>query len=108
LARSPGLARADVCADIAAWKASAYATLPPDTMRFLASVSRIEALSFVGFTQESREVIIRRLLRRFEGTKERADAKRLARLEAKVDARAEAVEAAARKKLAATLGVSVL
>lgn len=95
----------DVCADVAAWKASAYATLPPGTMRFLARLSRIEALSFVGFTQESRGAIIRRLLRRFEGTKERADAKRLARLEARVDARAEAVEAAARKKLAAALGV---
>jgi hypothetical protein len=98
----------DACADIAAWKASAYATLPPDTMRFLASVSRIEALSFVGFTQESPQAIIRRLLMRFEGKKERADAKRLARLEARVDARAQAIEGAARKKLAAALGVSVL
>jgi len=71
-------------------------------------VSRIEALSFVGFTQESPQAIIRRLLMRFEGKKERADAKRLARLEARVDARAQAIEGAARKKLAAALGVSVL
>ncbi len=98
----------DVCADINAWKESSYATLPPDAMRFLARMSRIEALSFVGFTEESREAIIRRLLRRFEGAKERAEAKRLARLAASVDARAAAVKASARKKLATALGVPFL
>jgi hypothetical protein len=98
----------DVCADIAAWKASGYATLPPDAVRFLARVERIGALKFVGFTEESREAIIRRLLRRTEGAGERAAARRLARLETRVDARAEGDEVAARKKLAAALGVSIL
>lgn len=98
----------DVCADIAAWKASGYATLPPDAVRFLARVDRIAALKFVGFTEESREAIIRRLLRRREGAGERALAGRLARLEARVDARAEGDEGTARKKLAAALGVSIL
>jgi hypothetical protein len=98
----------DVCADIAAWRASSYASLPPDAVRFLARVDRIRALRFVGFTEESREAIIRRLLRRSEGAGERAVARRLARLESRVDARAEGDEVAARKKLAAALGVSVL
>jgi hypothetical protein len=98
----------EVCADIAAWKGSSYATLPPDAMRFLARMSRIEALSFVGFPEESREAIIRRLLRRLEGAKQRAGAKRLARLAVRVDARAAAVKTAARKKLAEALGVPFL
>jgi hypothetical protein len=102
------LALPGVCADIAAWKGSSYATLPPDAMRFIARMSRIEALSFVGFTEESREAIIRRLLRRFEGATERAHTKRLARLAASVDARAAAATGSARKKLAAALGVPVL
>jgi hypothetical protein len=98
----------EVCADIAAWKGSSYATLPPDSMRFLARMSQIEALSFVGFTEESREAIIQRLLRRFERPKQRAQAKRLARLAVSVDARAAAVKASARKKLATALGVPFL
>jgi hypothetical protein len=97
-----------VCADIAAWRGSSYATLPPDALRFLARMGRIEALSFVGFTEESREAIIQRLLRRFEGAKQRAGSKRLRRLAGRVDARAAAVKAAARKKLAEALGVSFL
>jgi hypothetical protein len=98
----------EVCADIAAWKGSSYATLPPGAMRFLARMRRIEALSFVGFTEESREAIIQRLLRRFEPAKERAQAKRLAKLAVSVDARAAAVNASARKKLATALGVPFL
>lgn len=101
----------DVCADIAGWKGSAYATLPPDAMRFIAQLRAIEALSLAGFTEftaESREAVIERLLRRFEGPRERSQARRLERLRARVDARAEAVEVAARKKLAAALGVSSL
>jgi hypothetical protein len=97
-----------VCADIVAWKASSYATLPPDAMRFLARMSRIEALSFVGFTYESREAIIRRLLERFEEAKQRMQAKRLARLAVSVDARAAGAQASARKKLATALGVPFL
>lgn len=101
------IAPADVCADIAAWKASAYATLPPDALRFVARTNRIEALSFVGFTEESREAIIRRLLGRFEEGRERVQARRLARLEARAEARARAVETAAQKRVAAALGVPI-
>jgi hypothetical protein len=97
-----------VCADILAWQKSSYATLPPDSMRFRAHMGRIEVLSFVGFTEESREAIIRRLLRRSEGARERAQAKRLARLAASVDAKATAAKASARKKLATALGVPFL
>jgi hypothetical protein len=102
------LALPDVCADIAAWKASAYAALPQSAMRFLAHVRAIESLSFVGFTEESREALIMRLLRRFEGLAERRAAKRIERREAQVGKRLGAAVLAARAKLAAGLGVSAL
>ncbi|HEV2973831.1 MAG TPA: hypothetical protein VGX69_02410 [Solirubrobacteraceae bacterium] len=105
---STTIALPDVCADIAGWKGTAYATLPPEAMRFLARMRVIESLSFVGFTEESREAIILRLLRRYEGSSEQADARRLDRLEVRVGARAEATEVAAQTKLAAALGVSIL
>jgi hypothetical protein len=105
---STTIALPDVCADIAGWRGSAYATLPPDAIRFLSRMRAIESLSFVGFTEESREAIVSRLLRRFEGARERGDARRLERLEAKVDARAEAAEAVAQAKLAVALGISIL
>jgi hypothetical protein len=97
-----------VCADIRAWQKSSYATLPPDAMRFRAQMGRIEVLSFVGFTEESREAIIRRLLRRFEGARARVRAKRLARLARSVDAKAAAAKASAQNKLATALGVPFL
>ncbi len=103
------LAFPDVCADIAEWKGSAYSTLAPDMSRYLARVHAIEALSFVGigFTEESREAIVRRLLGPYEGPAERRVVKRTERLEAKVGARFGAAQASQRK-LAAALGVSTL
>jgi hypothetical protein len=98
----------DVCADIAAWKASAYATLPQSSTQFLARAGAVESLSFVGFTEESRETLIMRLLRRFEGPVERRAAKRIERLEAQIGKRVGAASVAARTKLAAGLGVSTL
>jgi hypothetical protein len=98
----------DVCADIAAWKASAYATLPQSTMRFLARSQAIELLSFVGFTEESRETLILRLLRRFERPAETRAAKRIEHVERQIGKRVEAATVAARAKLAAGLGVPAL
>lgn len=98
----------DVCGDIAAWKASAYAALPSSSTQFLARVGAIESLSFVGFTEESREAIIRRRLRRFEGPAERRAARRIERLEAQNNKRLEAAASATRARLAAGLGVSAL
>lgn len=98
----------DVCADIDAWKASAYATLPQSSIQFLARVRAVESLLFVGFTEESREAIIMRRLRRFEGPAERRAAKHIERLEAQTGKRLEAAVLAARAKLTAGLGVSTL
>jgi hypothetical protein len=98
----------DVCADIAAWKASAYAALPPSATRFLARVWAIEAASFVGPSEESREMVISHLLRPYEGPAERRTAKRIERLEERLGKRLEAAATAARAKLAAALGVAAL
>jgi hypothetical protein len=98
----------DVCADLAAWKASAYAALPQSSTRFLTRVRASESLSFVGFTEESREALILRLLRRFEGPAERRTAKRIERFEAQIDKRLEAAAVAADAKLTTGLGASAL
>jgi hypothetical protein len=102
------IALPDVCADIAAWKASAYATLPQSSTKFVARMRAIEFLSFVGFTEASRETIIMRLLRRFERPAERRAAKRIERLEAQINKRLGAAAVAAQAKLAAALGVAAL
>jgi hypothetical protein len=102
------LALPDVCADIAAWKASAYATLPQSALRFLARSRAIELLSFVGFTEESRETLIMRLLRRFERPAEVRTAKGIEHVEVQIVKRVEAAALAARDKLAAGLGVPAL
>lgn len=98
----------DVCADIAAWKASAYAALPQSAVRFLARSQAIEFLSFVGFTEQPRETLILRLLRRFERPAETRVVKRLEHLEAQVGKRVQAAMVTARAKLAAGLGVPAL
>lgn len=102
------LALPDVCADIAVWKASAYATLPQSTSRFLTHSQAIESLSFIGFTEESRETLIWRLLRRFERPAEIRAAKRIEHVERRISKRVEAAIVAARAKLAAGLGVPAL
>lgn len=102
------LALPDVCADIAAWKASAYATLPQSTTRFLARSQAAESLSFVGFTEESRERLIWRLLSRFQRPAEIRAAKRVEHVERQIGKRVEAAVVAARAKLAAGLGVPAL
>ena len=102
------LAQPDVCADIEAWKASAYATLPQSATGYLARVARIESGSYVGPSEESREAAIMRLLRSYEGPSERRAVKRLKRQEQRTDRKLGAAAEAVRTKLAAALGVSAL
>jgi hypothetical protein len=102
------LALPDVCADIAAWKASAYAALPASARRFLASVAALEAGSTIGPSEESREAAIMRLLGRYEGPAQRRTARTIERLQARAGRRVMAAVALARVKLAAALGVSAL
>jgi hypothetical protein len=102
------LALPDVCADIAAWKASGYAALPQSAARFLARLEAVESLTIVEPSEESREAVIMRLLRRYETPAERLTARSIGRLEAQIGRRLAAAGANARKKLAAAFGVSAL
>jgi hypothetical protein len=98
----------DVCADIAAWRASAYAALPQTASEFLARSEAIEAESFVGLTEESREAAILHLLRPYEGPADRRIAKRVERLEAQFSRHFSSAISAAAAKLGDTLGASSL
>ncbi len=102
------IALPDVCADIAAWKASAYAALPQRAGRFLARSEAIEAESFVGLSEESRETAILRLLRPYESPADRRIAERVERLEAQFGRRFYSAISAAKAKLGDALGASVL
>jgi hypothetical protein len=102
------LALPDVCADIAAWKASAYAALPQSSASFLARVHAIEFLSVAGQSAEPREAVIMRLLRPHETSTDRRTARRIERLEAQIGRRVHAARTIAEKTLAAAFGVSVL
>jgi hypothetical protein len=95
----------DVCGQIEAWKASAYITLPPSVSEFLTHVEAVESGSTIGPSEESREALIMRLLRRYEGPGERRLAKHIERLEAKVHQRLVAGAATAWRKLSAAMGV---
>jgi hypothetical protein len=103
-----GVVLPDVCADIAAWKASAYAALPPSATGFLARVGAIESGSLVGPSEESREAAIRRLLVPYEALGVRRAAKRLEQREQRTDRMLGEAAEAARTMLAAALGVSGL
>ena len=102
------LALPDLCGDIAAWKASAYATLPQSAERSLNRFAAVESLSIVGAAEEERGTVIRRLLRAYEGPAERARAKRIEHAEEVVGNSIHAASLSARSKLAAALGVSAL
>lgn len=99
---------APVCADIAVWKASAYATSPSDEVDYVKRVRAIQALAYLGLVEEEREEVILRLLRRYESPPERQLAKRLRRLEDKFERTLGKATEAASAKLAAALGVSTL
>jgi len=103
-----GLVLPDVCSDIEAWKASAYARLPQDTEAFIGRVDEIEAHATVGHGEQGREKVISRLLRRYERPAERRAAARFERLERQVDDRVFAVVESEENQLAVALGVSEL
>jgi hypothetical protein len=98
----------NVCADISAWRASAYAALPQSSLQYLARAQKIESLSVVGSSEEPREEVILRLLRRYEGPFERRTAKRVHRLEAQDEKRLGAAATAAEAKIEAALGGATL
>ncbi len=102
------LALPDVCADIAAWKASAYAVLPKSVGAFLARSEAIEAELFVGSSEELRETVILRLLKPYESPAERRMATRVERVEKRAGDRVSSAVSAARVKLEGALGASVL
>jgi hypothetical protein len=98
----------NLCADIEAWKASAYAALPQSASAFIARGDAILSASGGGPFEEPREARILRRLRRYEGRTERATAKRVEALEARIGMRVTAAVNSAQAKLAAALGVSQL
>jgi hypothetical protein len=102
------LALPDVCADVASWKASAYAALPQSTRRFLVRLEAIESASAIGPSEESRETAITHLLRPYEAPSERRVALSIERLVERTSRRLTAAAAAPRAKLASALGVSAL
>lgn len=75
------LAQPDLCADIEAWKASAYAALPQSTTGFLARSEALESGGYVGSSEESREAAILRLLKPYEGPGERRALRQVERQE---------------------------
>jgi hypothetical protein len=102
------LALPDVCADVAAWKASAYAALPQSVPRFLTRVRAIESGYWIGHSEEPREAVIDRLLKLYEGPAERRTAKRISELQTRTQKRVSVAVSGARAKLAPALGVSAL
>ncbi len=98
----------DVCADIEAWQASAYAALPQSATGFLARAAAIESRSYVGRSEESRERVILRLLGPYEGPRERRTVKRVKRQEQRTEGKLGVAAEAAQARLAAALGVSAL
>jgi hypothetical protein len=102
------VAQPDVCADIEAWQASAYATLPRSATGFIARVETIEYRTDAGPFEESRAGAITRLLRRYEGPRERRTAKRVIRQERRTERKLGVATEAVPVRLASALGVSAL
>jgi hypothetical protein len=98
----------ELCAEIAAWKASDYAALPQGTSTFVARLGAIESSSNVGFFEEPRETVILRRITPYEGRASRALAKRIEALEARFGKRLSTAVASGQKKVTAALGVSAL
>jgi hypothetical protein len=99
----------DVCAEIEAWKASAYAALPQSATAFLTHVEAIESGSYGGLlSEESREATIGRLLAPYEEPGMRRTMKRIKRQDQQTARKLSAAARAARARLAAGLGVSTL
>jgi hypothetical protein len=98
----------NICAQIEAWRATAYATVPPETDDYLKGLGVIESESTVGPSEESGERVIRSLLRRYEGPPERQLAERVKRLEERTGKRLGTMALAITSRLATALGVTEL
>jgi hypothetical protein len=107
-AATAALALPDVCADIAAWKASAYAALPASARRFVMRLQALESDSSVGSQEEGREALIMRMLRRDERPRDRRAVIMLERLQAQTAKRIEGAVSRVRATLASALGVSAV
>jgi hypothetical protein len=103
-----GLAQPDACADIQAWHATAYAALPQSAASFLARTDAIESSGYVGSSEESRETVIGRLLKKYEGPGEMRMTKRIEQREHRTDMILGAAEEAAWATLKTGLGVPTL
>jgi hypothetical protein len=98
----------NLCAQIAAWREDAYASLPAASSRFLAEMRASEPEVYVGPREESRGKVIARLLEPYETPAERRRAKSIQRLENRVANRLNAATTSAETQLAAALGVAAL
>jgi hypothetical protein len=98
----------NLCAQIAAWRESAYASLPASSGRFLAAMRASEPELFVGLHEELREKVIARLLQPYERPAERRLAKNILSLENRIGKRLSVATSSAEKQLAAALGVATL
>lgn len=98
----------NLCAQIAAWRESAYAALPESSSRFLTEMGASERELFIGPRGEPRAKVIARLLEAYEQPAERRLAKRILNDESRIDGRLAATVNSAEGRLAAALGVAVL
>lgn len=98
----------DVCADIEAWKSTAYATLPQSAVSFLARSEAIESRGYIGPSEEPLEAVIMRLLRTYEGAGERRAVREIERNEQRTDGMLGKAEEVAWKGIGTALGVSAL
>jgi hypothetical protein len=98
----------NLCAQIAAWRESAYAVSPESTSRFLAEMGASERELFVGPREEPRGKVIARLLETYEQPAERRLAKRILDGEKRIGSRLAATVNDAERQLAAALGVAAL
>lgn len=97
-----------LCGQIAAWRESAYASLPASSSRFLEEMRASEPEVYVGPREQSRGKVIDRLLEPYERPAERRLAKKILSLENQVGDRLDAVTNGAETQLAAVLGVATL
>jgi hypothetical protein len=98
----------NLCAQIAAWREDAYASLPASSSRFLAEMRAGEPEISIGPHEESREKVIARLLEPYERPAERRLDKNILSLENRVANRLDATTDSAETQLGAALGVAAL
>ncbi len=105
------IALPDVCADIDAWKASAYATLPQSTSEFLARSGRSESgslASLLALLEEPHKTKLARMLGRFENRREARSATMIERQEERTSSEVGRASRTAAQTLAAWLGITAL